>query len=93
MPELPCPTCSRPVRWDSEARWRPFCSDRCRLIDLGDWLSDKHAIPGEAAGTGDDATGSSAAVGNASGGAQGSHEGSEVAVPRGRRSPAPKSRR
>lgn len=25
--------------------WRPFCSERCRLIDLGDWLTGKHAIP------------------------------------------------
>lgn len=49
MPEVPCPTCKRPVEWSSASRWRPFCSDRCRLIDLGEWLSEKHAIPGEPA--------------------------------------------
>ena len=47
MPTLPCPTCQTPVEWSPEARWRPFCSERCRLIDLGAWLTGKHAIPGE----------------------------------------------
>jgi endogenous inhibitor of DNA gyrase (YacG/DUF329 family) len=28
---------------------RPFCSERCRLIDLGDWITGKHIIPGESA--------------------------------------------
>lgn len=35
-----CPTCGKPVPWTSESRWRPFCSRRCRLIDLGEWLTD-----------------------------------------------------
>lgn len=46
--ELPCPTCRKPVRWDAEARWRPFCSERCRLIDLGAWASERYSIPSEA---------------------------------------------
>ena len=33
-----CPQCGRPVEWTPEARWRPFCSERCKLIDLGSWL-------------------------------------------------------
>lgn len=48
-PTFPCPTCQRPVEWTADARWRPFCSERCRLIDLGDWINEKHAIPGEPA--------------------------------------------
>ena len=44
---VPCPTCNRPVEWTEAALWRPFCSERCRLIDLGAWISEKHAIPGE----------------------------------------------
>jgi endogenous inhibitor of DNA gyrase (YacG/DUF329 family) len=40
-----CPTCRRAVEWSAESLYRPFCSDRCRLIDLGAWLSEKHAIP------------------------------------------------
>jgi endogenous inhibitor of DNA gyrase (YacG/DUF329 family) len=35
------------VEWSDAARWRPFCSERCRLIDLGEWMTEKHAIPGE----------------------------------------------
>jgi endogenous inhibitor of DNA gyrase (YacG/DUF329 family) len=38
-----CPTCERPVEW----RWRPFCSERCKLIDLGAWASGERAIAGE----------------------------------------------
>jgi endogenous inhibitor of DNA gyrase (YacG/DUF329 family) len=34
--------------WQS-APFRPFCSERCRLIDLGAWLSEQRAIPGDAA--------------------------------------------
>ena len=46
-PTFPCPTCQRPLEWTADAKWRPFCSERCRLIDLGDWINEKHAIPGE----------------------------------------------
>jgi uncharacterized protein len=42
-----CPTCRRPVEWSSESVFRPFCSDRCRLIDLGAWLTEQRAIPDE----------------------------------------------
>jgi hypothetical protein len=42
---LPCPTCGKPVTWSADAIWRPFCSERCRLIDLGDWLDENHRIP------------------------------------------------
>jgi len=44
---LRCPTCQRPIQWTDQFPYRPFCSDRCRLIDLGAWLSGTHAIPGE----------------------------------------------
>jgi endogenous inhibitor of DNA gyrase (YacG/DUF329 family) len=46
---LPCPTCRRPIEWSEQFPQRPFCSERCRLIDLGAWLSEQHAIPGDAA--------------------------------------------
>jgi endogenous inhibitor of DNA gyrase (YacG/DUF329 family) len=42
-----CPTCERPVLWNADFPERPFCSERCRLIDLGAWLSGDRAIPGE----------------------------------------------
>jgi endogenous inhibitor of DNA gyrase (YacG/DUF329 family) len=45
-----CPTCKRPVEWSPESIHRPFCSDRCRLVDLGAWFAEKHKIPDEAPG-------------------------------------------
>jgi hypothetical protein len=47
---VPCPTCGAAVTWSREARWRPFCSERCRLIDLGEWLAEDKRIPGESLG-------------------------------------------
>jgi endogenous inhibitor of DNA gyrase (YacG/DUF329 family) len=41
-----CPTCQRELEWES-ALYRPFCSERCRLIDLGAWLTEQRVIPGE----------------------------------------------
>jgi endogenous inhibitor of DNA gyrase (YacG/DUF329 family) len=42
-----CPTCKREIEWSAANPWRPFCSERCKLVDLGAWLAEKHAIPGE----------------------------------------------
>lgn len=42
-----CPHCGREVAALPANPWRPFCSERCRLLDLGAWLSERHAIPGE----------------------------------------------
>ncbi|HAF92473.1 MULTISPECIES: DNA gyrase inhibitor YacG [Stutzerimonas] len=41
-----CPTCGVPVQWEAQSRYRPFCSDRCKLIDLGAWAAEEHVIPG-----------------------------------------------
>jgi len=40
-----CPTCQAQVAWTPESRFRPFCSERCRLIDLGEWLTEGRVIP------------------------------------------------
>jgi endogenous inhibitor of DNA gyrase (YacG/DUF329 family) len=40
-----CPTCKKPVQWNSASRWKPFCSKRCSLIDLGEWFDEKPRIP------------------------------------------------
>ena len=37
--QVSCPTCRRSVVWSAESPSRPFCSERCRLIDLGQWLA------------------------------------------------------
>ena len=39
-----CPTCQTQVKWVEKNEHRPFCSDRCRLIDLGAWASDEYKI-------------------------------------------------
>lgn len=41
-----CPTCQREIDW-SQSPFRPFCSERCKLIDLGAWLSEQRAIAGD----------------------------------------------
>ena len=43
--QTPCPTCRKLIVWGEESPWRPFCSERCRIIDLGDWLDETHRIP------------------------------------------------
>jgi endogenous inhibitor of DNA gyrase (YacG/DUF329 family) len=40
-----CPSCRVPVRWDDNPH-RPFCSERCRLADLGGWMMEQYRIPG-----------------------------------------------
>lgn len=42
-----CPTCNKDVVWNNESKWRPFCSERCKLIDLGEWASESHRIAGQ----------------------------------------------
>jgi endogenous inhibitor of DNA gyrase (YacG/DUF329 family) len=42
-----CPTCKRPVAWTPEQPFRPFCCERCKLIDLGEWVMEEKRIPGE----------------------------------------------
>jgi endogenous inhibitor of DNA gyrase (YacG/DUF329 family) len=46
--EVDCPVCGRRTEYSPANRWRPFCSERCKLIDLGQWASDGYAIPGDA---------------------------------------------
>lgn len=40
-----CPQCGARVVWDAAAKFRPFCSERCKLIDLGAWASESYRIP------------------------------------------------
>lgn len=45
-PMVACPTCRKPVAWIAAETFKPFCSERCKLIDLGDWATEAHKIPG-----------------------------------------------
>ncbi|CAL1239162.1 DNA gyrase inhibitor YacG [Candidatus Methylocalor cossyra] len=40
-----CPQCGKAVPWRESEKYRPFCSERCQLIDLGHWASGSYAIP------------------------------------------------
>ena len=40
-----CPTCGKPVAWRAENAYRPFCSERCKQIDLGAWANDEYRVP------------------------------------------------
>ena len=42
-----CPTCSKKVEWLESSSFRPFCSDRCKQIDLGAWADESYSIPTE----------------------------------------------
>ena len=44
MITVKCPTCNQSVTWREESRFRPFCSERCKQIDLGAWAAEKYAI-------------------------------------------------
>jgi len=39
-----CPRCRKPVRWGAESPFRPFCSERCKTIDLGAWAEEEYRV-------------------------------------------------
>lgn len=45
--KVKCPTCEKESEWNEKNPDRPFCSERCKLIDLGQWAAEEHAIPGK----------------------------------------------
>jgi uncharacterized protein len=42
---IACPQCGKAVDWVPASRWRPFCSERCKLIDLGEWAAERYRVP------------------------------------------------
>jgi uncharacterized protein len=47
VPTARCPRCRQPTSLAPDNPWRPFCTERCRMIDFGDWLTGTNALPGE----------------------------------------------
>ncbi len=41
---FPCPRCGQDSTWEGN-EFRPFCSERCKLIDLGAWANDEYKLP------------------------------------------------
>ena len=44
-PTVECPICGQRVTWSRENTWRPFCSERCKMIDLGAWATERYRVP------------------------------------------------
>jgi len=44
---IPCPQCHQPTIWEGNEH-RPFCSERCRLMDLGAWIDGQYRVPAQA---------------------------------------------
>lgn len=44
--QITCPACKNITTWE-ENPFRPFCSERCKLIDLGAWASGEYKLPGK----------------------------------------------
>jgi endogenous inhibitor of DNA gyrase (YacG/DUF329 family) len=44
---VPCPRCGEPAALSPDNAWRPFCSERCKMIDLGAWASEGYRVAGE----------------------------------------------
>lgn len=47
MAVVRCPTCNDVVVWSAASPFRPFCSARCKNVDLGAWASERYAIAAE----------------------------------------------
>jgi endogenous inhibitor of DNA gyrase (YacG/DUF329 family) len=43
--KIPCPRCGAPAAFSPSNPWRPFCSERCKLIDLGNWANERYRVP------------------------------------------------
>lgn len=46
---VPCPICHKSVAWNENSPFRPFCSKRCQLIDLGEWANEEKSIASDTA--------------------------------------------
>jgi endogenous inhibitor of DNA gyrase (YacG/DUF329 family) len=44
--KIRCPGCGKKSLWEGN-RWRPFCSERCKMSDLGAWVTGGYTIPGD----------------------------------------------
>lgn len=48
-----CPRCEKPAQWEGN-EFRPFCSEKCKLIDFGAWADEEYALPAEDAQLGEE---------------------------------------
>lgn len=43
--KVKCPTCRKETDYSADNPFRPFCSDRCKVLDLGAWADEKYRVP------------------------------------------------
>ena len=43
--KVACPHCGALTPFSAQNKWRPFCSERCKVIDLGDWAAERYRVP------------------------------------------------
>jgi uncharacterized protein len=55
-PIITCPNCGKEHQWDVSNRFRPFCSERCKLIDLGKWANEEYRVEQRERDSGDQET-------------------------------------
>jgi endogenous inhibitor of DNA gyrase (YacG/DUF329 family) len=44
IPVVACPHCGKESAWDTQNRFRPFCCERCKMIDLGKWADEEFRV-------------------------------------------------
>ena len=54
MKTVSCPRCGAPSIYAPENKWRPFCSERCKMIDLGAWAAESYRVPAGESQPGDE---------------------------------------
>ena len=47
LTEITCPRCQAKNTWRNDNKFRPFCSERCKMIDLGAWADESHRLPSD----------------------------------------------
>ncbi|MFZ4535016.1 DNA gyrase inhibitor YacG [Propionivibrio sp.] len=45
LAKVRCPQCGGESEWNAANKFRPFCCERCKLIDLGAWASESYRVP------------------------------------------------
>lgn len=44
---MKCPHCQKDSSFEKENTYRPFCSEKCKMIDLGEWFEENYKVPSE----------------------------------------------
>ena len=45
--KVSCPACGKLAVFGPQNKWRPFCSERCKMLDFGDWAAERYRVASE----------------------------------------------